>query len=192
MSLNFFFAFTMLITTNLCIAQGKKDIKKNKIKSITELITVTDNNKTNSYKEQYTAFNKNGEIIEEIEFNKDGSIKKKATVKYDSNDNKTEETFFIPADLKQKKNCKIIYKYNANNDKMEENEFDSNTGKLIRKQVCSYNGKGERVTEETYDANNKLVKKNIYSYDSRGLKIEKKTFNKNNILESTKKYIYEF
>lgn len=199
MNSKFFYAFIFLCASGIVsYGQNKKDIKKYKIKSITETVSITENNKTITYKEYYTLFDKNGKIIEETEFNADGSIKKKETTKYDNNDNKTEETCFHEkehlknnAPLKESENTKTIYKYNSNNDKTEENEYDVGNGKLIRKQVNSYNNKGEKTQEETFDATNKSIKKIMYSYD-KGLKTEKKVYNKDNSLEETKKYTYTF
>ena len=81
---------------NYSFAQGKKDIKKTKMKSMTEFVTTTENGKENTYKAYYVAFNKNSEIVEETEYNNNGSIKKGETTKYDLNNNKIEETHFNP------------------------------------------------------------------------------------------------
>jgi hypothetical protein len=179
-------------------AQGKKDVKKNKIKSITEIVTTTENGKEITYKAYYIAFNKDGEVTEETEYYSNGTIKKKETTKYDANDNKVEETFYQKKNPKSDDesealiNQKIVYKYNVHNDKVEEDEIDASTGKIIKMQLFLYNSKGERNIEETYDANKKLIKKALFTYDSKGLKTEKKVYNANNVLEMTKKYVYEF
>lgn len=186
---------------NYSFGQSKKDVKENKIKSVTEFVTFTENGKEITYKASYIAFNKKGEVIEETEFTKNGTIKKRETKKYDVNDNKTEETFF---ELKEKKtpkpapekveitNIRTVFKYNAHNDKIEIIELDVTNSKLITKQLFFYNNKGEKDKEETYNAENKIIKKATFFYNNKGLKTEKKNFNENNILELTKKYVYEF
>ena len=194
-----------LIFTGYCInqanAQGKKDIKKTKMKAMAEFVTIPENEKEITYKTYYVAFNKNADIIEEVEYYSNGSIKKKVTTKYDSNGNKIEGTCFQQKERKNTKsnsepieniNIKTIYKYNLHNDKIEEDEVDLTTTKLIKKHIFTYNNKGEKNSEETYNSENKMIKKETYTYNNKGLKVEKKTSNENNILENTKKYVYEF
>ncbi len=176
-------------------AQGKKDVKKYKIKSITEFVSSVENGKEANYKAYYIAFNKDGEVLEETEFSSNGAVKKKSTTKFDVNENKTEETFYQkkkadPSDITI--HLKTVYKYNAHNDKTEAEEIDLNNGKTLKKHVYKYNNQGERNIEETYDTDNKLIKKELFTYDGKGLKTEKKAFNANNVLEMTKKYVYEF
>jgi len=190
----FFCAFMKVLT-----AQDKKDVKKNKIKSVTEFVVLNENGKDVTFKGYYKAFDKNGKSIEETEFNRDGSIQKKDLTKYDKYNNKIEETNFKKqktaeekmANTKEKNNVRTTYKYNANNDKTEESTYDAVTGKLISKETSSYNNKGEKSIEEIRDGDDKLVKKIIYAYE-KGLKSEKKIFNADNVLLETKKYIYEF
>jgi hypothetical protein len=189
----------MLVGTSF--DQSKKEVKKNKIKSITEFITVKESGKDVTYKSYYIAFNKNGEIVEETEYNSNGSLKKKETTKYDANNNKIETTYYCQKKTNQKApnpepteivNSKTVYKYNVHNDKIEESDIDPNNGKLIKMHSFIYNSKGEKEAEETYDTEKKLLKKVTFVYDSKGLKTEKKFFGGNNALEMVKKYVYEF
>lgn len=199
---NYIFTYLFIcLFLNYSFGQSKKDIKENKIKSVTEFVTVSENGKEITYKASYIAFNKKGDVVEETEFTKNGTIKKRETKKYDINDNKTEETLF---ELKEKKapktapekveitNLKTVLKYNAHNDKIEITELDATNSKLITRQLFFYNNKGEKDKEETYDAENRIIKKAVFYYNNKGLKTEKKNFNENNILEVTKKYVYEF
>ncbi|MGZ4034897.1 MAG: hypothetical protein ACXVPU_01555 [Bacteroidia bacterium] len=192
-----------LSITAFSFAQNKKEIKKNKIKSITEYTSVTENGKEVVYKDYYYMYDKDGKSVEETEFAKNGSIQKKQSTKYDKNDNKVEETNFHNRELKnseeksitepkQNINTRTTNKYNANNDKTEEDTFDVSTGKLLNKQMISYNAKGEKILEEFYDGDDKLIKKTTFVYDNKGLKTEKKIFNAENVLQTTKKYVYEF
>lgn len=195
------FIYTLYL---LCIfscssfAQGKKDVKKHKIRSITEIVSTTENGKDVTYKAYYIAFNKDGEVVEETEYYSNGTIKKKETFKFDVNDNKIEETFYQKKNPKADSdspaliNLKTVYKYNAHNDKTEEDEIDASTGKIIKMHLFQYNSKGERNIEETYDGDKKLLKKAVFTYDNKGLKTEKKVYNASNVLEMTKKYVYEF
>lgn len=202
MKLKFVFAHILINAFILSsYSQSKKEIKGNKIKCVTEYVSIIENGHEINSKNYYAVFNKNGKIIEETEYNTDGSIKKKETTKYDSNDNKIEELSFHQKENKIKKNnpepigttnIKKTFSYNANNDKIEECNIDITTGKLIEKQILSYNRMGEKEKEETFDSENKLIKKTTYIYNNKGLKVEKKTYKGNDLLEETKKYVYEF
>jgi hypothetical protein len=202
MRLKLVYLFYLSVLTLFSVAQSKKEIKNNKIKSVTELETVTENGKEITYKIYYCMFDKSGRIIEETDFNKNGNIQKRILTRYDNNNNKIEETYFydkgskpvddkIKAESKQNLNTRTAYKYNANNDKTEETMFEIPSGKLITKQNISYNGKGEKVMEDTFNGEGKLIKKTTYTYDNKGLKVEKKIFNDANTLQTKKKYVYE-
>lgn len=202
MKLKIIFALIFIVPCiNHANSQGKKEIKKTKMKSMTEFITIPENGKETTYKAYYVAFNKNADVIEETEYNSSGNIKKGETTKYDVSNNKIEKTHFEQKEKKNTKNnsepieninIKTIYKYNAHNDKTEESEWEITNSKLLKKHIFSYNNKGEKDREETYNAENKMIKTETYVFNNKGLKVEKKTFNGNNELEITKKYVYEF
>jgi len=144
-------------------SQKKKDIKKDKIKSTTETITKIENGKEVTYKDSYTSFDKNGNIIEEINYNKDGTVKKRHTSRFDDGKNKTEEI-----------------------------EYEGVDGKAIQKKhQYSYNSKGDKILEITYDGAGKLIKKEVYTYNSLGLRDEKKVYDAKNVLIESHKYSYE-
>jgi len=150
----------VIIYTLSIRAQSKKDIRNNKISSITSITSTYENGKEVNYKDSYIAYDKNGNIIEEIEYFINGSIKSKKT-----------------------------YKYNSDKNKIEEIEYDSKTKNTI-KIIFLYNSDGNKISEVMYDMNEKLIRKVIFVYDKNGLRIEKKTFDVNNKLISVKKYNY--
>lgn len=183
-----------ILLSGFLFGQNKKDIKKYKIKSVTETITpYTNGQESSSYKNSYTTYTKDGKITNDTHFFSDGSVKRKETFTYDKNGNKTEETKY-DAETKVAKegvNKKITYKYDADNNEVEEVECDG-SGKVIRKSTFLYSSLGEKTTEFELDGATNTVKKHTYSYDSKGLKIESKVYNDKNVLESVKKYTYEF
>ena len=186
----------LLSSTQLLWAQSSKKVKNFRIKSTTEWITVySSDEKSEPRKDAYTAFDKDGNTIEKIDYNKDGTIRRRETAKFDSKGNTLEETSFEAKNEKESKdsnnNKKTTYKYNAGDDKTEENVFDGE-GKLIKKTVYTYNRNGDKSAEVTMDASGKVLKKSIYTYDAKGLKAERKTYNGDNALESVKKYEYGF
>ena len=179
-------------------AQSKKDMKKvNKfdVKSMTETITEMEDGKEITYKDTYTAFDKNGNVIEKDEYHKDGSLKYKSFAKYDGKGNKLEDSYTETGGKKEEgkhkeKNVRHTYKYDVNNNKIEEIEMD-NTGKVIYKMQISYNIKGDKTLENIF-VDDKLSSKVVYSYDSKGLKTEKKELTSDGKLISSHKYTYQF
>jgi hypothetical protein len=177
----------------------KKEIKENKIKSVTETVTVYENGKEITRKDSYTLYNKDADILQNEEYRKDGTLRHREINVYDKKGNKIEETVFDAAPRKDEsenspktdKNVKRTFKYNANGNKTEELEYDGN-GQLLQKKLFSYDNHGNKILEVIYDANGKLNKKIIYIYNSKGLRVEKKEYDGENNLLSVRKYQYEF
>ena len=140
-------------------SQSKKEVKDNNIKSTTENITATEGGKEINYKDSYIAYDKNGNITEQTEYNKDGSVKNKLTMKYDSFKNKTEELEYEGNNLKQKRQ----FSYNSNGDKTVELTLDV-AGKLLKKEMYTYNNKGLRTEKKVYNSTNALVETHVYTY----------------------------
>ena len=151
--------FVVAVSASLLFSQSKKEVKDNKIKSTTETIKATDGIKETAYKDSYIAFDKNGNITEQTEYNPDGSVKNKFTMKYDNFKNKTEEIEYEGSVLKQKRQ----FSYNANGDKTVELTLDS-SGKLLKKETYTYNKQGLRVEKKVYNSANALVETHVYSY----------------------------
>ncbi len=175
-------------------AQSKKDIKNNKVKSITENITVVENGKTSNYKSQYTVYDKGGNVIERTEFMPDGTVKKKETFVFDKSGNKIEESLVegktAPDNGKEAKNYKKTSKYNVNNDKVEEIEYDG-TGKIVKKTAMNYSTNGNKTLEVEYDGAGKISKKIIYTYNSKGLRVDRKEYEGDTMTEE-KKFDYQY
>ena len=183
----------LIFTTCLIIAisasgQTKKERKKNKIKSTTDWEIVYENEKANTYKSAYEEFDRNGHSTMKIEYGSDGGVLTKVTAKYDSYQNKIEETEF---DASKKKNIRKTYKYNAFKDKTEESEYNS-SGALLKKTSFSYNTDGYKVSEIVMDASGTVLKKTTYNYNPKKLKSGKQTLSNSNTPESGKKWEYEY
>ncbi len=150
--------FVLVLLSTFCFSQKKKEIKKAGIKSIS--ITETHSNKTITDSKIF--YDSNGNILEEINYDKEGALKSITK-----------------------------YKYNSSGDIIEETEHDDKNI-LKEKRLTKYNNLGEKVEELILDKENKQLKKNIITYDSKGFKTERKTYDANNVLVSTKKYSYSF
>lgn len=104
--------FLLPFYSNICTAQSKKKIKKNQVSSKTEWQSAVNNKgKESSYKSAYLRYDKRGNILEEIIYNPDGTVKKVEIFKYNSNGDKVEATRYNP-DKSIKR--RTVYKYNEN------------------------------------------------------------------------------
>ncbi|MCX6310437.1 MAG: hypothetical protein NT084_02255 [Bacteroidetes bacterium] len=189
--------FSIAITfSNTIAAQSKKQIKELKIKSATENITIyKDGKETVTYKSDYSIFDKDGNSVSEIEYNQDGTIKKKQTTTYVGKD-KTQEITEHPNDVDNdnsppKKYKKTTWKYNSNGDKTEEVEYDG-SGAIVKKTTYAYDSNGNKAFEMEYDSAGKMTQKSAYSYDLKGLKTEKKVYGPGDVLLKYIKYTYTY
>ncbi len=139
-------------------AQKRKDLKKYHVKTITEF--KTEDGK--SLIEEKNIFDKNGNLLEKTNYNKEGQLK-----------------------------SVFKYTYNASDDVVTEEEYGAD-GKLKEKKVYLYNGLGEKTEEQIFGSDLKLQKKHVYIYDAKGFKIERKTLDATGALKSVKKYNYTF
>lgn len=161
MKKHFFWMVIIIAFTSLNVnAQSKKKIREHKVVSETVYTTKTVNGKEVQIKDSYEEYDKNGNVVLKIEYNKEGAVKK------------TEK-----------------YKYNANKDKIEEIEYDG-TGKLKSHFTYVYNSSGERIGEIEYDAAGKIIKQSLTTYDSKGFKVEKRIYDGDKKLIAVKKYTY--
>lgn len=163
----FFFRVLIIITfplwgAGVCFAQSKKDIRKNSIKGITEVVTEYENGKESTHNDVSKKFDKEGEVIQEINYDKNGALKEK-----------------------------VLTKNNKDGDKIEEVIYDAN-GKQNKRFTYKYDSYGEKNEEIQYDAKNALLTKSVYIINAKGLKTEKKTYDAKGKLIQVKKYIYEF
>lgn len=140
------------------VAQKKKEIKKMGIKSV----VVTQTKEGKSIFDNKTFFDKEGRVLEEINYDSLGQFK-----------------------------SHVKYNRNIKGDVVEELLLDRN-GKIIQKNVLKYNKLQQKTEELVYDGENALLLKHSYFYDKTGLKTERKTYSGNGALVSTKKYTYQF
>lgn len=179
-----FFILALLSCTILVFSQNEKDIRVNKVKSIT---TWQDENGT-SCKDTYEAFDKNGNTTMLIRYKKDGSVDSKETFRYDKSQNKVEEYEYNGS------NAVVSHKqytYNAFNKRTEEKELGPN-GELIRKTTITYSPSGQKTGETITDSKGLLIKQVEYSYNTKKLRTQRITKNKQKQVESVKKWSYEY
>src|SRR5574337_897378 len=125
----------MLVLAFVLPAQSKKQIKELTIKSVTETVTkYRDGKETATYKATYKTFDKDGNTTLDIQYNENGTVRKKQTTKYDGKDKIEEVTENNGGDADDedndnndaaKKYKKITWKYNSAGDKTEEVDYDA-------------------------------------------------------------------
>lgn len=188
-------AVLFLSAVNLS-AQSRKQIKELKVKSMTETtVLYKDGKETATYKSEYKTFDKEGNTLTSIEYNQDGTMRRKESSKYAGKD-KTEEIVENGTGKAEdtdgpKKYKKVTWKYNDKGDKTEEVEYDA-AGTVIKRTTFAYNKNGDRTFEVVYDGTGKLVKKTVYGYDSKGLRTEKKIYGPGDVLTKHVKYTYTY
>jgi hypothetical protein len=168
--------------------QSTKDIKKNKVKSLTIWQTPKDDGQEAPVKESFEAFDKNGNTIQKIEYKPDGSIDKKETARYDKNQNKVEEFTY---DGSNQVTSHKTYLYDRFQNKIEENEFLP-SGELGKKTNATFNAGGDKLSETVTDAKGNILKIVEYRYNTHNLKVQKITSNKAKQVESVRKWGYEY
>jgi len=143
--------------------QSKKDIRNAKVSAETTTTTIIEGGKEITYKDSYTLYDKNGNVSEQTEYSKDGSVKHKESMKYNADNDKIEEKVF---DAKDKSTKKTTFTYDANSNKIAENEYDEN-GKLVKQITYAYNNKGLKTEKKVFDGKKKLISTKKYTYTSR-------------------------
>lgn len=120
--------FTLLLLSSLVFftgyAQSKKKIRKNLVLSQTGMEYDADSE--TSSKEEFIKFNRNGETIEQIEY-QNGKVTRHTKYQYDENDNKIEEVRLSPGGKIKKR---MVYRYTDGGLKTERLTYDQN-GKLL-------------------------------------------------------------
>ncbi len=169
------------------LSQGRKELKKYKIKAKTEVVTDFVNGKEQVHNELLEKYDADGNTIESIEYNKDGTFKKKETRKYNKSGDVTEESRFDAAGTLLKK---TVFTYNENSDKTSEQTVDG-SGKVVDWMKSGYNSLGEKIFELQLDEKGKTLRKSMFTYDKNSLKKEKKVYDGNDVLISVKKYNYK-
>lgn len=142
-----FILFFLNILSSAVFAQNKKEVKKLKIKSTTIVVTEYADSKEKSRTDSYQKFDKSGNVIEELEYNNDGTFKKREAHKFNKDNDVIEEIIY---DEKGNIKSKKTIEYNVNKDKKVENEYDV-TGKLVAKTQYGYTPNGFKSYEITTD-----------------------------------------
>ena len=138
------------------VAQSKKNIKKNKVKSTSVTTTEDVKGSQQTFKDTYEEYDSDGNTIVDIEYNPDGTFKKKETYKFNKNGDVLEHVVYgTQGEIKKS----TTMKYSALFDKMDDK------GVLKKKAIYTYDKKGLKLEKKTVDGKDKLLSDKKYTYE---------------------------
>ncbi len=152
------FAFALCIITNGLFSQSRNEIRDLDIVSVTEIEADYEDSNGKEIVKFETFYDKRGNVIKELDYDKSGSLTKIITYEYNEDDNKIKEIHLKP-------NNTVIKTYIYSYDKgllTERKEFDKND-KLISRNTYKYENR-LRTERNQYDESNRLIEKKKYIY----------------------------
>lgn len=173
-------------SSNEVSAQSRKDLKKNGITVSKEVMHSFCGGKEYVWTQSELKYDTEGNVVEEITYNSDGSIRKKQIRKYHASGKLMEETNFGMGGFMEDR---TLFTFDEEGEKLSEQRFFP-CGAMMEWIQYEVNDNGQRVTESFLDEKGNLLRKSTISYDSKGFKKEKKNFSAENKLLSVKKYDY--
>ncbi len=178
----------ILLSSIVANAQSRRTAKDMKIKSISIEQKDIKKDSLEISKRTNNVFDKNGNIISEVELNSDSTFKNYDTYVYNKHNDIVEHNEF---DKNGKLLRKTISTYDNLNDKTEETTYDS-TNTVIEKVKIHYNNFGQKDEEQLLSAEGKMKKKTTYKYDSKGSLVERTYYNSKGEIISIRKSVYQY
>lgn len=194
-----------------------KILKENSFEAVTTDGKIEKGRSTGVYwsNDTYYIFNKIGHIVQKATFrysgtllyqsdyvydslwrniritsiNADNSLKSVKLYKYDDKGRISQEDTYLP---KYEHPTKWTFKYDKHDNKIEENRYFPDNGKLSVKVFYKYNSKGKKTEEYMYNSEGNQIARWVSRYNSDGLKIEEDYFNALDSLVAHETYKYEF
>src|SRR6187455_606501 len=111
----------LVMFPSICLSQGKKTVKKYNLKSTTINTTEFVDGKELTHVESVEKYDKEGNVIEDIEYNKDGTFRKKEIRQFNKAGDITQESRYDEHDVLI---SKLVITYNDSGDKLSEQKTD--------------------------------------------------------------------
>lgn len=146
-----FWIVLLLFCCGSGFAQSKKDIKKHKIRLVQEYVSETKNGKTIKYLDASKEYDKNACLISDVEYRKNGTIKKKEVHKYNVHKDRIETTEYDSVGFVHR----IVISYSTDDEKAKELYYNEK-GELQREVVYLYDDK-ELKTERRSTNSKKAI-----------------------------------
>src|SRR5690554_2686503 len=142
------------------------------------------------YVSEVEMYDKNGEWIERMDFQKDGGIKKRSVRVYHKR-MLVEEIEDEPREKEWTESTPSfdhrVYVYNKKRDLIEERDL-SRKGAVKRKRVYTYNKYGDTIDRTTTDREGNVESIEHYTYDKKGFRVERRTVSSSGELMEVKTY----
>ena len=175
-------------------SQSKKLLRTYGITKRTETVVKYNDGKTQDpYVSEVERFDKRGEWIERIDYQKDGGIKKREVRLYDKRliveeiDDRPQEKEWTETTPSYKHR---VYTFNKKRDLLEEKEL-SRKGAVKRKRVYTYDKYGDALTRTTTDKEGNVESIENYLYNKKGFRLERRTLSSTGELLEVKTYTYD-
>ena len=136
----------------------------------TEYITFVESDKLSKEFESRTEykFNKRGDVVEQISYDRDGSVLDRCLYTYNSEHRMTKSSWI---GFNDKPFFKTRYIYDNNGVLTQEVSYDGD-GAMCNKSIFKYNSKGQKTEEISYDSKSALQWRVLLKYNTKGLLVE--------------------
>lgn len=174
------------VSSAIAYSQSRKDLKKSGITESKEVMYSYCGGKEYVWTQSELKYDKDGNVIEEVTYNSDGSIRKKQVRVYHDSGKLMEEANFGAQGFLEDR---VAYTFDEDGEKLSEKRYFP-CGALMEWVKFGVDDKGQRISESYYDEQGKLLRKSVFTYDSKGFRKEKKNYSADDKLLSVKKYDY--
>ena len=177
-----------------------------------KLEIVTNTPDGNSYTSEINHYDENGNVVENIEFEEDGSIHSKIITKYDNEGRQLEEIIWLDGEPASE-HKKYFRKPDGSLDRIEISYEDGSTaiqymkkdeanhieewieededGELETRELVKYDEKGNILSREVYDYRNKLKEAFEFEYSDNGSLVERRQLDNKRKLVIVTEYEYD-
>jgi hypothetical protein len=112
----------------------------------------------------HNVYDKAGHLIDQNEFNADGSQKWRCVYRYDSN-NKTYEWDFMF--FEHKEHTKTLFKYDEKGNQVEAMTYNDQN-KMTDRETITYDANGNDLVHTAYDKDGMIIRVETFTYDAKG------------------------
>ena len=181
------FALSGLICAVQVNAQSRHDVAERNIKSCIERREIV---KKKSVRERttFTRYDKDGNTIELIEFDRDSVAVKWEKRAFNKNG---DETLVEQLDSAGQVQRRIITEYERHGKPILRTRYNA-AGEVSSRTETDYNTFGDKILETDFGRDGKMKEKTVYEYDAKGMLTSRKNYNSEGKLTETVRYEYEY
>ncbi|OWY21362.1 hypothetical protein C7N43_21525 [Sphingobacteriales bacterium UPWRP_1] len=183
-----FLTLVFLVTfSQLVKAQSQNDVRERHITSVD--VTATDYKKSGQVKRSFTRYNRKGNVIEQVEYDKDGTtIENWTRYRYNRRGRIISEAQLSPSG----DTLQIIHtRYNRFRHPVETVTTNA-AGQILEKEIPMYDNFHRKTEELTLSGNGTVLKRVTYQYDTKGMLIARRTYDAQGNLQYEKIWKFEY